>query len=35
MAGLFPLENVAALLTLMLMEVVLGIDNVVFIAVLS
>ncbi len=35
MADLFTFENLAALLTLTAMEIVLGIDNIVFIAILT
>ncbi|MGH2538296.1 MAG: TerC family protein [Candidatus Promineifilaceae bacterium] len=35
MAELFTAENLVALLTLLLLEIVLGIDNVVFIAILA
>ena len=35
MADLFTTQNLVALLTLTALEIVLGIDNVIFIAILS
>ena len=35
MTEIFQAENLVALLTLVLLEIVLGIDNVIFIAILS
>ena len=35
MTELFQVQNLVALLTLVLLEIVLGIDNVIFIAILS
>src|SRR4051812_18539877 len=35
MAGVFSTENLVALLTLTALEIVLGIDNVIFVAILS
>ncbi|MDD4952792.1 MAG: TerC family protein, partial [Desulfovibrionaceae bacterium] len=35
MSGLFSLENAVALVTLTALEVVLGVDNIVFIVVIT